>query len=326
MSLITDDWRLKLLALVLAVLMLGAVAFSQNPPTKGTVTVGLNYDTASDIVILNPPAQAQVSFSGLADAISQVSVANVTATVDAAHAKPGTGVKLNVHAGTSVPGVTVQDPPPIVVNIDIRSVVTLTVQVRAHEAAGYHITQESATCAGVTPCVVHFDGPLTWEQQNMVAAVVYSPLVNVTDISQPTQPITLLTNNGIIDSTRKTQPSWQLDVSTADITIHASPGVTSNTVPLVDAPPANGPPPGYHIVGISINPPTIVVIGDPAALAKVPRIVLPAVDLSGATTTVSIQVNIPFPNGVTSLNGIQKATVTYTIQANPSVSPAPSPS
>ena len=33
MNLITDDWRLKLLAVGLALLMLGAVAFSQNPPT-----------------------------------------------------------------------------------------------------------------------------------------------------------------------------------------------------------------------------------------------------------------------------------------------------
>ena len=40
-GLITDDWRIKLLALGLAVLMLGAVAFSQNPPTTGNLTVGL---------------------------------------------------------------------------------------------------------------------------------------------------------------------------------------------------------------------------------------------------------------------------------------------
>ncbi len=39
MNLITDDWRLKLLAVGLAVLMLGAVAFAQNPPTTKSFTV-----------------------------------------------------------------------------------------------------------------------------------------------------------------------------------------------------------------------------------------------------------------------------------------------
>ena len=33
MSWVTESWRLKLLAIGLSVLMLGAVAFAQNPPT-----------------------------------------------------------------------------------------------------------------------------------------------------------------------------------------------------------------------------------------------------------------------------------------------------
>ena len=37
LNLITEDWRLKLLAFGLAVLMLGAVAFSQNPPKQPAV-------------------------------------------------------------------------------------------------------------------------------------------------------------------------------------------------------------------------------------------------------------------------------------------------
>src|SRR4029077_3483575 len=80
-SLITDDWRLKLTAVVLAVLMLGAVAFSQNPPTTKTLTVGLNYIVPSssstpscpyNIVLINPPSKTNVTYSGLADVIANV--------------------------------------------------------------------------------------------------------------------------------------------------------------------------------------------------------------------------------------------------------------
>ena len=43
-TLITNEWRLKLLAFLLAVLMLGAVAFSQNPPTTRSLSVPLDYN------------------------------------------------------------------------------------------------------------------------------------------------------------------------------------------------------------------------------------------------------------------------------------------
>jgi len=329
MSWLTDDWRLKLLALSLAIVLLAAVAFSQNPPTTRALTIGLNYDTASDIVILNPPSQTTVTFSGLADVISTVTPANLTATVDASHAKPGNGVRLNVTAGSSVQGVSVSSPPQIVVNIDARAIFAMTVQVNAHEGSGYHITQAETTCAGVTPCVIHFDGPQSWEDAaGLHAAVVYAAPVNVTHIRQNSQPITLLTNNGPFDTGRKTQPTWTLDVSSADIDIQAVAGVTSNTVPLVADTPAQPPPPGYQITGVSISPATVIITGDPAALAKAQRIILPRVDLSGATATVTKQVNIPFPAGTSPLNGVQTATITYTIQKNPQVvaSPSPSPS
>ena len=54
-GLITDSWRLKLLAVGLAVLMLGAVAFSQNPPTTKSLTVSLNYTVPPNIIPKGKP-------------------------------------------------------------------------------------------------------------------------------------------------------------------------------------------------------------------------------------------------------------------------------
>lgn len=328
MKWITDDWRLKLLALGLAILMLGAVAFAQNPPTQRTLTIALNYSfaTGSNIVITNPPSKTIVTFTGLADVIGPVTINNLTATADATHAKPGSGVKLNVTVVSSVPGVHVQNPAPIVVNIDRLAEKDLTVQVIAHEAPGFHIdtAKTATTCQGVTPCVIHFTGPQSWEDPLALSAVViYSPPVNLTDIRQPSQPIVLETNSGPFDVSRVTQPSWGLDISTADIHIVASPGSNSSTVPLVDAVPSHLPPPGYHIVGVTTNPSTVIITGDPVALGKVQRITLPAVDLSSYTSTVTIKVQIPYPAGVTPLTGVATASVTYQIVPNPAVSPSP---
>ncbi len=326
MSWITEDWRLKLLALGLAILMLGAVAFAQNPPTTKTFSVGLNYSFApgSNIVITNPPSKTTVTATGVADVIGLLTANNLTATADATHAKPGSAQKLNVAVVSSVQGVNVQNLAPIVVNIDRIAEKDLTVQVIAHEAPGFHIVSAQATCQGVTPCVVHFTGPLSWEDPiSLSAVIIYSAPVNVTDIRQPAQPIILETNSGPFDLSQRTEPSWEADIRAADIHIVATPGSNSSTVPLVDSVPSHPPPSGYHIVGVTTTPATVIITGDPAALGKVQRITLPAVDLSSSTSTATFKVQIPYPAGVNPLNGVTIASVTYQIAPNPAVSPSP---
>ena len=322
---LVEDWRLKLVALALAVLMLGAVAFSQNPPTTRTLSIPISYSVAPDIVILSPPTKTNVTFSGLSDVISNLGPNNFQANVDASKASPGNAVKLAVTASPLVGGVNVQSPPPIVVAIDTRKVIALTVQVNVPRVApGYQIdpSKSVATCQGMTPCVVHFDGPQSWEN-GMKAYVTYPTPVNITDPSLPSQPIQLVTDSGPFDVTRQTQAPWTLDISTADIKIHATPGINSTTVPLNASPPSQAPPAAYEITGISVSPATVTITGDPAALAKIQRIILPAVDLSGATSTTTITVNIPFPDGISALDGRTQAKITYTIQRNPSVTPSP---
>jgi YbbR domain-containing protein len=317
-SLITDDWRLKLLAVGLAVLMLGAVAFSQNPPTSGTQTVGLSYAIAPDLVLINPPGKIIVTYTGLADAIKNVTASNLTATVDApTHAGPA--VKLNVAATSTIHGVNVQDPAPIVVYVDTLLVKDLPVSVNARAAPGWSVTK-----AVPSPSVVHFSGPSSWET-NLTASVTFPGFVSVTgSIDSPNQTVQLQNSNGLLDLTViRTLPIASLDVSSVSIHIEAAAGSTSSTVPLVDAPYLNSPAAGYHVVGITISPGTVIITGDAAALGRIQRIVLPAIDLSGKTSNYTAQVQIPYP---TNVNGnAATATIVYQIAANPAVSPSAPP-
>jgi hypothetical protein len=324
-NLILEDWRLKLLAIGLAIVMLGAVAFSQNPPTSGFQTVLLTYpNVAPNIILLNPPSKVVLSYSGLADVIRNVSPNNLVATVDASHAKPGSGVKLNVTAKSLINGVVVQNPPPIAVDIDALQVKELAVQVVARAAPGWSITKEVAICPGTSkpnPCVVHFNGPASW-QTNLTASVPYSAPVNVGTIDAPNQLIQLQNSNGALDLTScATVPCAQLDVPSASVHIEAAAGSTSSTVPLVDQPPSNPPPPGYRVTAITITPATVIITGDPAVLGRIQSILLPPVDLSGRTSDVTFPVNISYKTGVT--GDVQTATVKYSISANPNVSPSP---
>ncbi|TMG31539.1 MAG: hypothetical protein E6H95_02270 [Chloroflexi bacterium] len=113
LGLITDSWRLKLIAFGLAVLMLGVLAFSQNQPTTKSLAVGLNYTVPPNIILINPPAKTTVTYSGLADVISHVDSSNLIASVDATRALPGSAVKLNVTAKSLISDVTIQNPAPM---------------------------------------------------------------------------------------------------------------------------------------------------------------------------------------------------------------------
>lgn len=323
-SLITNEWRLKLLALGLGVLMLGAVAFSQNPPTVKTVDVAPSYTVPPNIVLLNPPTKITVTLRGLADSLSHADASNVTATIDATRALPGSNVKLAVVASTTVSNVNPQNPPPIVVNVDTRQVQEVPVQVVAHAAPGWSITKTNALCPGSTtpnPCKVHFDGPLSWEK-NLVASVTLAQPIQTGTLEAPNQSIVLSNSNGTIDlNSCRTQPCAVLDVNSVNVHVEAAAGASSSTVPLVDAPPTHGPPAGYRVTDVTITPVTVVITGDPAAVGRVQRIVLDGVDLSGSTSDATFQVSINYPSGT---NGtVQTATVKYSISKNPNVTPGP---
>jgi YbbR domain-containing protein len=323
-SLVTNEWRLKLLALGLGILMLGAVAFSQNPPTVKTVDVPPSYTVPPNIVLLNPPTKVTVTLTGLSDALGHVDSSNVFASIDATRALPGANVKLNVVARTTVQTVTPQNPPPIVVNVDTRQVQEVPVQVVAHAAPGWSITKTSALCPGSTtpnPCKVHFDGPVSWEK-NLAATATYSQPVSTGTLDIPNQQVALTNSNGAVDLTQcRTQPCAVLDVNSVNIHVEAAAGASSSTVALVISLPTHNPPNGYEITGVSISPTTVIINGDPAAVSHIQRITLPGVDLSNSTSDVTFQVNITYPNGTS--GSVQTATVKYSISRNPAVQPTP---
>ncbi len=324
MSWITDDWRLKLLALGLAVLMLGAVAFSQNPPTTRTLTVPLIYRLAPNptIIVISGPSSINVTFSGLADVIGPVRPDNITAFADATTASPGPAIKLNVSASSTIAGVNVSNPAPIVVSIDELKTVEVPVEVVIpHVDPGWTVTKTIASCPpNPSPCKMHFSGPASWETQ-IRAIVTYTTPINLNSQDSQNWPIRLQNSSGQINLARQTYPQLGFDVTSVAVHVEAQQGSSSTTVPLVAAAPAQPPPPQYQLIGITVSPASVVISGDPATLSKIQRITLPAVDLSAATSTVKVSVSIPYPDNV---SGNQPtATITFIIQRNPNVTPSP---
>jgi YbbR-like protein len=329
MSWVAESWRLKLLAIGLSVLMLGAVAFAQNPPTFKTLTASISYGPIPDnLIVINGPTKTTVRVTGLVDAIQSMTASSLTANFDLSKATPGQAVKVNLTVKSVVPGTFVQNPSvPYLLYIDQRKTVPLTVQVRYPFVAPGWVVIASKTQAACpnTPCVVNFDGPASLETK-LSAYADFSGTVQSDFIDFPNWPITLEQNGIPLDASNfsKTTPNSSLSPASAEVRITAETSTTRRQLVLIVAPPSHLPPAGYHLTGISFNPVVIVVSGRSNALLKVTSLTLPAADLSGHTSNFTVSVAIPYPAGVTGPD--VPVRVTYMISPDPAVQPSPTPS
>lgn len=331
-NLITDDWRLKLLAVGLAVLLLGAVAFSQNPPTSKTMQVNIVYPAIpAGLIVINPPTKVTVTVSGLADTISSVTPSSVVASFDLSKATPGQSVKVNLVVKSLVLNVTVVNPPPPqALDIDQRASVTLPVVVRTPRVTpGWQVTKAEARCpTAPPPCSVTFDGPVSMQtnakgESNLKAYADFTNPVENSTYDQPTQPVVLEQNGLALDMTKlaaNTLPHASIDTNTVSIHIEAKAGTTSRQVVLIDSPPSNPPPTCYRITDIKVDPPSVVITATPDVLAGITTITLPGMDLSKASPPVAaFKVTIPYPANVSGLTGTTR--VAYSIAQNPNCTP-----
>jgi hypothetical protein len=196
------------------------------------------------------------------------------------------------------------------------------------------VTKAQAQCGSI-PCVVDFEGPVSWEtdsrgQLNLKAYVAVPTAIAGDNSTFSTLPVTLEQGGTPVDNTTfaKTVPESGLDQPSVGVLVLAKTSTTSKQVVFVVAPPTHPPPAGYNLTGISFNPIFVVVSGRADRLVNVKVLTLPAADLSGRTSTFTVTVAIPYPAGVT---GPQESVrVTYLISrfstAQPSPTPSPTPS
>jgi YbbR domain-containing protein len=324
---VMESWRLKLLAIGLSVLVLGAVAFSQNPPTFRTLTItSFQYTRPANLIVISPPAKITVRVTGLADTIQSMTASSLTATYDLSKATPGPAVKVNLVIKSLLAGVTVQNSSvPVALNLDTLVKDPLTVQVRTPRVTeGWVVTKADARCPN-TPCSINFTGPQSW-QANLKAYADFSAPVEWDNRDIDNLKVVLEENGAPLDVTAlsSTVPTSSLDVTNVSAHIEAKTGTTSKQVVLVDATPSRGVPNGYRVTAITIDPPSVVITGKADILSKIRNLTLPAVDLRGHTLDVTFRVTIPYPAGVT--GPVQTARITYSIAANPNAQPSPNPS
>jgi YbbR domain-containing protein len=320
------NWRLKLLALVLTVGLLGAVAFSENPVVAVGVPAVVEYDNRPDgAVIVSPVQKTTINLVGLASVTNSLrdpSIPNgVRVGVNLRGVTAADYGKQRTFAATpkTLPsGVTwTGDPMLITVGIDQLQTKDLDIQVRTpHPAPGVKVLDPPQTYAycdnPAQACRVRVQAPQA-VLQDLSAYVQIDASVSGSGDS-PSQPVRFEQNGKQVDVSKFSfVPPVSFDPSTVTARVAAQQTQVTRTVAL--KPNITGRPAcGFAVTGITFAPDAFVSItGASDKVAPIDSITLPrTIDITGATSDIRSNQSVPSdgytpnPNAVTVTVGISK--------------------
>ncbi|MFZ0217747.1 MAG: CdaR family protein [Candidatus Dormiibacterota bacterium] len=302
---LVTNWRLKLLAIGLALALLMTVAFSENPPTSRTVKVGLTYENVpSQLVVLNPPSSVPVSVVGLASNVHQFSQTQVGASVDLSGAHAGSNQPFVAHVNAAADGVSInQTQISIPLDLEKMGQATMPIQVRVsnvNSSAGLSVvtSQTYATCGSDTvQCKVTVHAPQNL-LRGLTAYLNYDfPIQSAGLERAPGLPILFERKGKQLDlaHTNVFPNSIQIEPNVATARVQTQGGVLTKTVGIT-VQTSGQLACGYQIGSVTILPDQAVTISGPTdAVAKVQSLPVGTVDVSGlsANQTYSRQVQVP---------------------------------
>jgi YbbR domain-containing protein len=285
---IITNWRLKLLSLVLAVGLLGGVAFSENPPTFDTVSVRVDYrNLPPGLVVTNPTSSVGVPVAGLRGDVQRYKQSSAGVTIDLGHARAGPNQIYMARPRLDLPGLSFrQSSIPISLNIEPTAERQLDIEVRtANRAPGIAVVPERtyATCGNARDhCQVSVTGPAS-VVANLKAYADYDvPITTAATGSSPNQPIKFEEKGVPIDlnkSPRTIPPiSWTPEMVTVLVTTQG--GNQTKTVPIsvkVQGTQACG----YQIASVDVVPNLVTVSGPVDAVSRITSVTMDPIVISG---------------------------------------------
>jgi YbbR domain-containing protein len=342
MSWLVGNWRLKLLSLVLALALLAAVAFSENPPSVKTVMVGLSYQNLpTSLVVIDPPQSVAVTVAGLAESVREYQrQTQVGAVVDLTGATAGDHTyQAQVRDGTD--GVDVETPR-IPLHLRLDELVTRQLPIRVHvtdinASLGISLVSSGtyATCGNdAQACQVTVTAPAS-VLNGLSAYIEFDlPISSAGTERAPDLPVHFERDGRKVDlATVRTQPQVNFAPAVATARVETQGGVFTKQVAITLQ--ATGQPAcGYTIESLSIAPSTFATVSGPTnALAQIDSVSTAPINLSGLaqseTYVRSLQSGSSSVSVVSPSGGAVEVTVvvahTYTCSGGTTPTPTPTP-
>lgn len=315
---ITRNFRLKVLASVIASITWAGAVYAANPPEIRVVSVAVP-QAAADIparwVLVHAIPDLQLRLSGTREHLDAFSTSSIRVTpLFDKISGPGTQ-ELPVEIVNADPNVTVVNPPDTI-SVDVDRLtskdVAVGVVLSPGPPAGYVARSEDI---GVDPKNVTVTGPESELNGISVRATL--------DLSHQKANFTGQVNLFTYDAkgNRLSDLSTNPPTATVTITIHAvSTSRTSAVVPPIRGSVASG----YQLSGISVSSPTVVLTGPQDLLNSLDSVTTSAVIVTGLTGNRTFTVTVQPPAGVTA----DPTTVSVTVFVQPvpgAATPTPTP-
>jgi YbbR domain-containing protein len=298
---IVHNWPLKLAAIALATLLYAGLVASQDSSTyPGPVTV-LPVNQPSGAVITNQLKDIeQIRYLAPAD-VGRLQADDFRATVDLTNAKAdGQAASYRVTLTPVDPRVTIIDfrPRSIQVVLDVVASKQLEVSVETGTPpAGLEVGEVT-----VEPAEVTVSGPSGSVNRVAEVSVVVPIDASGVDIDRDFQPRAVDANGEVVSGV-------ELDPPTVHVTIPVYTDKETRTVP-VNPLISGSPAAGFRVTAVTVDPLVVQVEGDGEQLADLAVADTMPVPIAGATRTVTTEVALALPAGVTSSASTVQVVVT----------------
>ena len=293
---IVNNLRLKLLSAVLAVGLVGAVAFSQNPPVFDTAAVLVQFaNLPDDLVVIDPPTTIDVPVAGLRDAVTKYKNTAAGVTINLANAKPGPNQVFAVTPKIDVPGVTVRARVgPIRLTLEPQDTRQMDIEVRTPKASpGIEVIPEKtyATCGNSNDrCQVSVTAARSI-LNTLKAYVDYDvTLTTASYLISPNEPVKFDASGHPINLSKDvrsvppvtfTPPNVTVQVGTRGGTLTRTVGIGVRTTGTQAC--------GYAITRSDVQPsPFVTVTGPVDQVSRLTTLPIDPIDIGGLTGTTTV--------------------------------------
>jgi YbbR domain-containing protein len=334
---VVSHWRLKLLALLLAIGLLTAVAFSENPPEYVTVAEKVEYQFPHDsgLVLINPMTTVDVQVFGLRDAIKRYGSTPAGVSVNLAGAHPGNNQVFYARPKNVPPGLSFRSSQiPITLTIEEQKSLVLPVAVHTSAASGVDVTDKIATCGNeAESCQVTVTGPPSL-LKGLKAFVDYNAsITSAGTLRTPNQAVLFERDGKRVDfSLFHSEPSPSWTTSTVTVKIDTRGGTQSKQVPITYS-LIGTQACGYEVSRVDLSPSQMVTVQGPVdQVSKVTSVSIGSIDITGLAGSRSYSKSFS-PGGSQVTAEFNSVTATVTTQQafscttpRPTASPTPSAS
>ena len=297
---VKNEWPLKVISILLAIVLWGFVVTQQLVHTDKTLPIeAVNAPSGLVATVIQPPT-INVKFEGRQQAMDKAKLTQTRVVADLSGRVLGeNSVVLEIRSVP--PGIRASVERQVArVTLDARSSIqrSVTVETIGKQAQGFRLQTPHAQ-----PQTVTIEGASS-ELRTVARAVAVVDISGLTNTVQKEVAVELRDERNVLISGPQIQPA-QVQVT---VPIRS---VATKTVPIT--PQLSDPPTGYTVSSVQTSPSTVTITGEESAVEDVEYIRTVEISIGDLRGRGTFTPTLVFPEGIESV-GVGAATVTVTTQ------------